>query len=121
MQQIQMTHYSPIAKLLSDIGGGNAFFLMVPVMAGFIGMSIADRPGFAPAMVGGLISLNNGGGFLGGLIGGFLGGYSVVLLKKLFAKLPDSFEGLTCFISIIWNIYYRSINVWIYSRSDCCS
>lgn len=85
---------NPVAKLLSDIGGGNAFFLMVPVMAGFIGMSIADRPGFAPAMVGGLISLNNGGGFLGGLIGGFLGGYTVVLLKKLFSKLPDSFEGL---------------------------
>ncbi len=86
--------FNPIAKLLSDIGGGNAFFLMVPVMAGFIGMSIADRPGFAPAMVGGLISLNNGGGFLGGLIGGFLGGYAVVLLKKVFNKLPDSFEGL---------------------------
>ena len=86
--------YSPIAKLLNDIGGGNAFFLMVPVMAGFIGMSIADRPGFAPAMVGGLISLNNGGGFLGGLIGGFLGGYTVVLLKKVFNKLPQSFEGL---------------------------
>ena len=45
-------------------------------------------------MVGGLISLNNGGGFLGGLIGGFLGGYVVVLLKKLFAKLPNSLEGL---------------------------
>ena len=87
-------NFSPIAKLLSDIGGGNAFFLMVPVMAGFIGMSIADRPGFAPAMVGGLISLNNGGGFLGGLIGGFLGGYSVVLLKKIFNKLPESLEGL---------------------------
>lgn len=87
-------NYSPIAKLLNDIGGGNAFFLMVPVMAGFIGMSIADRPGFAPAMVGGLISLNNGGGFLGGLIGGFLGGYTVVLLKKVFNKLPQSFEGL---------------------------
>ena len=87
-------NYSPIAKLLNDIGGGNAFFLMVPVMAGFIGMSIADRPGFAPAMVGGLISLNNGGGFLGGLIGGFLGGYTVVLLKKVFSKLPQSFEGL---------------------------
>lgn len=86
--------FNPIAKLLNDIGGGNAFFLMVPVMAGFIGMSIADRPGFAPAMVGGLISLNNGGGFLGGLIGGFLGGYVIVLLKKLFNKLPDSFEGL---------------------------
>ena len=78
--------YSPIAKLLNDIGGGNAFFLMVPVMAGFIGMSIADRPGFAPAMVGGLISLNNGGGFLGG--------YAVVFLKKIFNKLPESFEGL---------------------------
>lgn len=86
--------FSPIAKLLNDIGGGNAFFLMVPVMAGFIGMSIADRPGFAPAMVGGLISLNNGGGFLGGLIGGFLGGYSVVLLKKVFSKLPESLEGI---------------------------
>lgn len=86
--------FHPVAKLLSDIGGGNAFFLMIPVMTGFIGMSIADRPGFAPAMVGGLISLNNGGGFLGGLIGGFLGGYVVVLLKKLFAKLPNSLEGL---------------------------
>lgn len=86
--------FNPVAKLLNDIGGGNAFFLMIPVMAGFIGMSIADRPGFAPAMVGGLISLNNGGGFLGGLIGGFLGGYIVVFLKKLFAKLPESFEGL---------------------------
>lgn len=86
--------FNPLAKLLSDIGGGNAFFLMVPVMAGFIGMSIADRPGFAPAMVGGLISLNNGGGFLGGLIGGFLGSYSVVLLKKVFSKLPESLEGI---------------------------
>lgn len=86
--------FNPLAKMLSDIGGGNAFFLMVPVMAGFIGMSIADRPGFAPAMVGGLISLNNGGGFLGGLIGGFLGGYTVVLLKKVFNKLPNSLEGI---------------------------
>ena len=86
--------YNYFAKLLNDIGGGNAFFLMVPVMAGFIGMSIADRPGFAPAMVGGLISLNSGGGFLGGLIGGFLGGYIVVLLKKIFSKLPDSLEGI---------------------------
>ena len=86
--------YNYFAKLLNDIGGGNAFFLMVPVMAGFIGMSIADRPGFAPAMVGGLISLNSGGGFLGGLIGGFLGGYITLLLKKIFSKLPDSLEGI---------------------------
>lgn len=86
--------YNYMAKLLNDIGGGNAFFLMVPVMAAFIGMSIADRPGFAPAMVGGLISLNSGGGFLGGLIGGFLGGYIALLLKKAFSKLPESLEGI---------------------------
>jgi PTS system fructose-specific IIC component len=67
---------------------------MVPVLAGFIGSSIADRPGFAPAMVGGLIAANNGAGFLGGLIAGFLGGYSVLLVKKLFAGLPESLEGI---------------------------
>ena len=86
--------FNPIAKLLMDIGGGNAFFLMIPVLAGFIGMSIADRPGFAPAMVAGLISANNGGGFLGALIGGFLAGYIVVFLKKVFSKLPESLEGI---------------------------
>lgn len=86
--------FNPIAKLLMDIGGGNAFFLMIPVMAGFIGFSIADRPGFAPAMVAGLISANNGAGFLGALIGGFIGGYSVVLLKKVFGNLPESLEGI---------------------------
>lgn len=86
--------FNPIAKLLMDIGGGNAFFLMIPVLAGFIGMSIADRPGFAPAMVGGLISANNGGGFLGGLIAGFLGGYVVLFLKKAFSSLPEKLDGL---------------------------
>ncbi|MGL5657186.1 MAG: PTS fructose transporter subunit IIABC [Fusobacteriaceae bacterium] len=86
--------YNSFSKLLMDIGGGNAFALMIPVLAGFIGMSIADRPGFAPAMVAGYISANNGGGFLGGLIGGFIGGYVVVLLKKLFSKLPNSLEGI---------------------------
>lgn len=87
-------NFHPFAKMLMDIGGGSAFFLMIPVLAAFIGMSIADRPGFAPAMVGGLIAMNNGGGFLGGLIGGFLGGYSIVLLKKVFSKLPESLEGI---------------------------
>lgn len=86
--------FNPFAKLLMDIGGGNAFFLMVPVLAGFIGMSIADRPGFAPAMVAGLIATNNGGGFLGGLVGGFIGGYVVVGLKKLFSGLPEKLEGI---------------------------
>lgn len=88
------TSFNAFAKLINDIGGGNAFALMVPVLAGFIGMSIADRPGFAPAMVGGYIATNNGAGFLGGLIAGFLGGYSVVLLKKVFAPLPESLEGI---------------------------
>lgn len=86
--------FHPIAKLLMDIGGGNAFALMIPVLAGFIGMSIGDRPGFAPAMVGGYIAANNGAGFLGGLIAGFLGGYIIVLLKEVFSKLPDSLEGI---------------------------
>lgn len=86
--------FNPIAKLLKDIGGENAFFLMIPVLAGFIGSSIADRPGFAPAMVGGLIAYNSHAGFLGGLIAGFLGGYVVLFLKKLFSKLPQSLEGI---------------------------
>lgn len=86
--------YNYFAKLLNDIGGGNAFSLMIPVLAGFIGMSIADRPGFAPAMVGGFIASTNGAGFIGGLIAGFLGGYVVVFLKKIFAKLPETLDGL---------------------------
>lgn len=86
--------FNVIAQLIHDVGGTYAFSLMVPVLAGFIGMSIADRPGFAPAMVGGLIAANNGAGFLGGLVAGFLGGYVVVLLKKVFSKLPQSLEGI---------------------------
>lgn len=86
--------YNAFAHLINQIGGGNAFFLMIPVLAGFIGQSIADRPGFAPAMVGGLIAANSGAGFLGGLIAGFLGGYIVLGLKKVFTFLPNSLEGL---------------------------
>ncbi|MGE7878621.1 PTS fructose transporter subunit IIABC [Peribacillus muralis] len=87
--------YNPIAKALSDIGGGNgAFFLLVPILAGFIASSIADRPGFAPGMVGGLLAAQANAGFLGGLIAGFLAGYVVLLLKKLFSKLPHTLEGI---------------------------
>lgn len=86
--------FNPIAKALMDIGGGNAFKLMIPVLAGFIAMSIGDRPAFAPGMVAGLIAANSGAGFLGGLIGGFLAGYIIIGLKKLFAGLPESLEGL---------------------------
>lgn len=86
--------YHPIAEALSKIGGGNAFALMIPVLAGFIAMSIADRPGFAPGMVGGFMAATGGAGFLGGLIAGFLAGYLVVGLKKLFSNLPSSLEGI---------------------------
>ena len=94
--------YNEFAAMLNTIGGGNAFFLMVPVLAGFIAMSIADRPGFAPGMIGGLIAItvtgveeaSGGSGFLGGLIAGFLAGYVTLLVKRAFAGLPNSLEGL---------------------------
>ncbi|GGB47469.1 PTS system fructose-specific EIIABC component [Lentibacillus populi] len=94
--------YNAFAYMLNTIGSGKAFFLMVPVLAGFIASSIADRPGFAPGMIGGLIAVTvtgvegaaGGSGFLGGLIAGFLAGYVTVLIKKAFEKLPDSLEGL---------------------------
>jgi fructose PTS system EIIBC or EIIC component len=86
--------YNPIAATLMTIGGGTAFKLLVPVLAGFIALSIADRPGFAPGMVGGMMAANAGAGFLGGLIAGFLAGYIVVMLKKLFANMPKSLEGI---------------------------
>jgi PTS system fructose-specific IIC component len=86
--------YHPVAEALMTIGGGNAFGLMIPVLAGFIAMSIADRPGFAPGMVGGFMAATGGAGFLGGLIAGFLAGYIVVLLKKAFEGLPQSLEGI---------------------------
>jgi fructose PTS system EIIBC or EIIC component len=86
--------FNPFAKVLMDIGGGTAFKLMIPVLAGYIAMSIADRPGLAPGMVGGLIAANSGAGFLGGIIAGFLAGYVVVGLKKMFSGLPQSLEGI---------------------------
>lgn len=86
--------YNPIAAALMTIGGGNAFGLIVPVLAGFIALSIADRPGFAPGMVGGMMAASSGAGFLGGLVAGFLGGYVVQLLKKVFSSLPKSLEGI---------------------------
>ena len=86
--------YNAIAAMLHSIGGDHAFALMIPVLAGFIAMSIADRPGLAPGLVGGFLASTTGAGFLGGLIAGFLAGYAVVLLKKVFSKLPASLEGI---------------------------
>lgn len=86
--------YHPIAEALMTIGGGNAFGLIVPVLAGFIALSIADRPGFAPGMVGGMMAASGGAGFLGGIIAGFLAGYVVIGLKKALVGLPRSLEGI---------------------------
>lgn len=86
--------YNAFAAVLNTIGGGNAFVLMVPVLAGFIALSIADRPGFAPGMVGGLMAASSGAGFLGGIIAGFLGGYLVVGLRKWLSALPPSLDGI---------------------------
>ncbi|WP_078381644.1 PTS fructose transporter subunit IIABC [Sutcliffiella halmapala] len=86
--------YHWFAEALMTIGGGNAFGLMIPVLAGFIAMSIADRPGLAAGMVGGLMASTGGAGFLGGIIAGFLAGYIIIGLKKLLSGLPASLEGI---------------------------
>ena len=95
---------TPLAAYLKTIGE-QAFGMMLPILAGFIAMSIADRPGLAVGLVAGLIAkmgstfANPAGGdvnagFLGALFAGFAGGYLVLGLKKLFSKLPKSLEGI---------------------------
>lgn len=84
---------TPVARIFKTIGGG-AFSFMLPVLAGFIAMSIADRPGLAVGFVGGFIASQGKSGFIGAMIAGFAAGYLVLLLKKLFAKLPKSLDGL---------------------------
>ena len=81
-----------IAAALGQMGGA-AFGLMIPILAGYIAYSIADRPGIVPGMVGGVLAGTLGAGFLGGMLAGFLAGYVVVGIKKV-VKLPRSFEGL---------------------------
>ena len=98
---------TPMAALIKTIGE-TSFGFMLPVLAGYISMSIADRPGLAVGFVGGMLA-NLGttyasafdssvsvvsGGFLGALFAGFLGGYLVLGLKKIFDKLPQSLDGL---------------------------
>ncbi len=82
-----------LAAALMDIGGGAAFALMIPILAGFIAHSIADRPGLVPGLVGGMLASQIGSGFLGGIIAGFLAGYIALWLKNNI-KLPKTLEGL---------------------------
>ncbi|BAC12794.1 PTS system, fructose-specific enzyme II, BC component (EC 2.7.1.69) [Oceanobacillus iheyensis HTE831] len=84
---------SEIFSFLNDLGG-NAFNLLIPILAGYIAMSIADRPGLMPGMVAGLLAFNSDAGFIGGLVGGFLAGYIVVGLKYVFKGIPRSLDGI---------------------------
>ena len=82
---------TPVAAMLKEIGG-IAFGLMLPVLAGFIAMSIGDRPALALGFVGGMMAANGKSGFLGALAAGFLAGYLILLLRKVFDKLPQAIE-----------------------------
>ncbi|MGN1028661.1 MAG: fructose-specific PTS transporter subunit EIIC, partial [Bacilli bacterium] len=84
---------TPFAAFLKTVGG-TAFDFMLPILAGYIAMSIGDRPALAVGFVGGMLANKGGSGFLGALLAGFIAGYLVVGLKKLFEKLPNSLEGL---------------------------
>lgn len=82
-----------LAAALMTIGGGSAFALMIPVLAGYIAFSIADRPGLAPGLVGGMLASSIGAGFLGGIAAGFIAGYSAKFLADK-VSLPQSMEAL---------------------------
>jgi len=82
-----------LAAALMQVGGGTAFKLMIPVLAGYIAYSIADRPGLAPGMIGGLLAGDLGAGFIGGIVAGFLAGYCASALGR-WLRLPQSLESL---------------------------
>ena len=84
---------TPIAAMFKNIGGV-AFGLMLPVLAGFIGMAIGDRPALALGFVGGMLAANGKSGFLGALVAGFLAGYLIVGLRKICDNLPEAIEKL---------------------------
>ena len=85
--------FNQLAAWIKQVGDA-AFGLMLPILAGYISYSIADRPGLAPGLVGGMLAYNGGSGFLGALVSGFLAGYVVLGLKKLLKPLPKSLDGI---------------------------
>lgn len=82
----------PLAAFLKQIGG-LAFSMMLPILSGYIAMSIGERPALMPGIVGGFLASTGGSGFFGALFAGFIGGYLILLLKKIFARLPQALEG----------------------------
>lgn len=86
--------FNIFAQFFSQVGGDAAFALMVPILAGFIGFSIAEKQGLAPAMIGGMMASIGGSGFLGGMIAGFIGGFAAKYVGKSMSRIPKSFQGL---------------------------
>ncbi|UGQ17411.1 fructose-specific PTS transporter subunit EIIC [Borrelia sp. RT1S] len=87
--------YHKIADILMQIGGNNAFFLMIPILAGYISFSIAERPGLAPGMVTGLMMSKGDAGFLGGILAGFIAGYVTLGVKSISRKIvPQTLSGI---------------------------
>ncbi|MGF2941697.1 PTS fructose transporter subunit IIABC [Enterococcus xiangfangensis] len=115
-------NYNQAASWFNQIGGA-AFSFMLPVLAGFIASSIADRPGLIVGFSAGALANAGGAGFLGALIGGFLAGYVIIFLKKIFKNLPKSLEGIkailfypffglliTGFLMLLVNVPMKAIN-----------
>lgn len=84
---------TPLAAFFKNIGG-LAFSMMMPILAGYIAMSIGERPALMLGIVGGFLAASGGSGFFGALFAGFLGGYLIIALRKALSVLPDSLEGL---------------------------
>ena len=92
---------TPMAAMFKSIGG-TAFGFMLPVLAGYIAMAIADRPALAVGFVGGMIAANGKSGFLGALVAGFVAGYLIIGLRKLCDKLPDALEKSHRYLFILY-------------------
>lgn len=92
--------YNVFAAFLDQAGGAAAFALMVPILAGYIAFSIADKQGLAPGMIGGMMAILGGAGFLGGLVAGFLAGYAVLFVQKIVKRLPASIQGINAVLII---------------------
>lgn len=88
------SEYNAFAEQLWNIGSKSAFALIIPILSGFIARSIADKPGFASGLVGGMLAISGGSGFIGGIIAGFLAGYLTQGVKAMTRKLPQALEGL---------------------------
>ncbi|HPJ01171.1 MAG TPA: fructose-specific PTS transporter subunit EIIC, partial [Enterococcus sp.] len=118
----QLGSYNQAAAWFNQIGGA-AFGFMLPVLAGFIAMSIGDRPGLVAGFAAGALANAGGAGFLGALLGGFIAGYVIVFLRKLLKGLPKSLDGIktilfypffglliTGFIMLLVNVPMKAIN-----------